>query len=131
MNSYGAKRNCGPILVGVDAGDQLHFVRSEEPLGENTTCRISTEQSVIPTAGADYQTMRFGIRRSTERLAISMVGRACLTTKSEQTAKYNALSPILSAVNGLPDCEFRESGRLYRTVSHPGGWSGLPDYEVQ
>lgn len=30
--------------------------------------------------------------------------------------------------SGLPDYELRE-GRLYRAVSHPQGWSGLPDYE--
>ncbi len=30
---------------------------------------------------------------------------------------------------GLPDYEEREPGKWYRAVSHPCGWGGLPDYE--
>ena len=32
--------------------------------------------------------------------------------------------------SGLPDYEIRD-GKLYRTVSHPAGWSGLPDFEIR
>ena len=32
--------------------------------------------------------------------------------------------------SGLPDYEIR-GNEIYRTVSHPNGWSGLPDYEIR
>jgi hypothetical protein len=32
--------------------------------------------------------------------------------------------------SGLPDYEIRD-GKMYRAVSHPAGWSGLPDYEIR
>ena len=31
--------------------------------------------------------------------------------------------------SGLPDYEIKD-GQIYRTVSHSYGWSGLPDYEI-
>lgn len=32
--------------------------------------------------------------------------------------------------NGLPDYEIK-GNQVYRTVSHSEGWSGLPDYEIR
>jgi len=32
--------------------------------------------------------------------------------------------------SGLPDYEIR-GNEIYRTISHPNGWSGLPDYEIR
>ena len=32
--------------------------------------------------------------------------------------------------SALPDYEIR-GNQIYRTVSHTNGWSGLPDYEIR
>jgi hypothetical protein len=33
--------------------------------------------------------------------------------------------------SGLADYEIRDDGKIYRAVSHPQGWGGLPDYEFR
>ncbi len=32
--------------------------------------------------------------------------------------------------SGLHDYEIKNN-QIFRTVSHPNGWSGLPDYEIR
>lgn len=54
---------------------------------------------------------------------------SALGAKGEAVQLYRAVTHP-AGFGGLPDYEIRDK-QFFRTVSHPLGWSGLPDYEIR